>query len=58
MHPEQEAGITYLLTLLTKFGLFAPKTETAEAFDLRLTRIQTREARRSVRAAIFVRNQA
>lgn len=49
--------MTYMLSLLNKFGLFAPKTEVPEAFDLRLTRLQSREARRDVRAAIFVRNQ-
>lgn len=50
--------MTYMLSLLNKFGLFAPKSETPEAFDLRLTRIQTREIGRNVRAPIFVRNQA
>ncbi|GEM_PF-5281159 len=47
--------MAYALTLLQKFGLFAPKTDTSEAFALRLTRIGTREARRDVRAAVFVR---
>ncbi len=44
-----------LISLLSKFGLFAPKTPVDDTFDLRLTRLQTREARRDVRAAIFVR---
>lgn len=33
-----------LYPLLARFGLFAPKTE-VDAFDLRLTRIGSREAR-------------
>jgi hypothetical protein len=36
--------MTKLIPLLEKFGLFAPSTQTADAFDLRLTRIGTREA--------------
>lgn len=50
--------MAFALTLLQRFGLFAPKQDTSEAFGMRLTRINTREARRDVRAAIFVRNQA
>lgn len=34
-----------LFPFLARFGLFVPKVETADAFDLRLTRIGTREAR-------------
>jgi hypothetical protein len=34
-----------LIPLLARFGLFAPKTETADLFDLRLLRIGSREAR-------------
>lgn len=34
-----------LYPLLARFGLFAPKSETADVFDLRLTRIGNREAR-------------
>lgn len=34
-----------LLPFLARFGLFAPKIDIADAFDLRLTRIGTREAR-------------
>lgn len=48
--------MAFVLTLLNKFGLFAPKAEATDVFDNRLTRIQTREARRDVRATIFVRN--
>ncbi|MEF3048611.1 hypothetical protein [Pseudotabrizicola sp. L79] len=44
-----------LMSLLTKFGLFAPKAPVDDAFDLRLTRLQTREARRDVQGTIFVR---
>lgn len=47
-----------LLTLFNKFGLFAPKAEVEDAFDLRLTRLQTREQRRTVRSSIFIRGQA
>ena len=34
-----------LIPFLARFGLFAPKTDIADAFELRLTRIGTREAR-------------
>lgn len=47
--------MSYALTLLQRFGLFAPKVDTLDAFDNRLTRIGTREARRSVRASVFFR---
>ncbi len=50
--------MAYAKTLLQKFGLFAPKADTTEVFGLRLTRINTREARRDVRAAVFVRTLA
>ena len=48
----------YALTLLQKFGLFAPKVDTIDAFENRLTRIGTRDSRRDVRASVFVRNPA
>lgn len=37
--------MTRLYPLLARFGLFAQKTDAADTFDLRLTRIGTREAR-------------
>lgn len=46
-----------LLPFLARFGLFAPKTETSDAFDLRLTRIGTREARARSQCLTF-RNQS
>lgn len=49
--------MAFALSLLQRFGLFAPKEDTSEAFGMRLTRIGTREARRDVRVPIFVRNQ-
>jgi hypothetical protein len=39
--------------LLARFGLFAPKSEGPDAFDLRLQRIGTRERRRQVRPYLF-----
>lgn len=53
--------MTYALLLLQKFGLFVPKADmpdTADMFDLRLTRIGNREARRDVRTPLFVRTPA
>ncbi|MDO8882587.1 MAG: hypothetical protein U0934_16070 [Pseudotabrizicola sp.] len=50
--------MTYALSLLQKFGLFAPKHDVSEVFDLRLTRIGSREARCKVRATLFVRTPA
>ncbi|MCU0898881.1 MAG: hypothetical protein MUC82_00125 [Cypionkella sp.] len=47
--------MAFALTLLQRFGLFAPKVDDSEAFENRLTRIGTREARRDVRATVFVR---
>ena len=41
------------LTLLAKFGLFAPKSEMPDPFALRLERINMRESRRQVRQALF-----
>lgn len=46
-----------IFTLFSKFGLFAPKVETSEAFDLRLTRLQSRESRHQPKGSIFVRSQ-
>lgn len=43
-HP-QESAMTKLIPLLERFGLFAPKQDSADLFDLRLMRIGTREAR-------------
>lgn len=37
--------MTKVTALLDKFGLFARKTEEPDAFDMRLTRIETREKR-------------
>ena len=42
---QQEATMARLYPLLARFGLFAPKSDVADAFDLRLTRIGSREAR-------------
>lgn len=50
--------MTFARTLLQKFGLFAPKADTTDVFAHRLTRIGTRDARRTVRAALFIRNPA
>ena len=50
--------MAYALTLLQRFGLFTPKVDTTEVFENRLTRIGTREARRDVRACVFLRNPA
>lgn len=47
--------MAFALNLLRKYGLFLPKENTDQAFDLRLTRIQTREARRDARAPLFVK---
>jgi hypothetical protein len=55
---RQEINMEYALTLLQKFGLFAPKVDTIDAFENRLTRIGTRDSRRDVRASVFVRNPA
>jgi hypothetical protein len=50
--------MTYALTLFQRFGLFAHKVDTDEAFGNRLTRIGTRDSRRDVQATLFIRNQA
>ena len=47
--------MTFAITLLQRFGMFAPTADTSEVFELRLTRITTREARRDARAQVFVR---
>ncbi len=47
--------MTYALTLLQKFGLFAPKPNTDAAFDMRLTRLSARDSRRNVRTSVFVK---
>ena len=39
--------------LLARFGLFAPKSEGPDAFDLRLQRIGSRERRRQARPILF-----
>ncbi|MGV8985488.1 MAG: hypothetical protein ACOH2H_04285 [Cypionkella sp.] len=41
------------MSLLAKFGLFAPKTDLPDPFALRLDRINMRESRREVRQALF-----
>lgn len=40
-------------SLLAKLGLFAPKSDFADAFSMRLERINMRESRREVRQALF-----
>lgn len=50
--------MTYALTLFQKFGLFAPKASNDDFFFHRLTRIGTRDARREVRATLFIRTPA
>jgi hypothetical protein len=40
-------------SLLARFGLYAPKSEGPDAFDLRLQRIGTRERRLQVRLRLF-----
>jgi hypothetical protein len=47
--------MAFALSLFQKFGLFAPKSDTNDVFGLRLTRLGTREQRRSVRACVFIR---
>ena len=42
-----------LLPFLARFGLFARKIEVADVFDLRLTRIGTREARARNQCLMF-----
>lgn len=39
--------------LFAKFGLFLPKSQGPDAFDLRLQRIGTRERRREARKLLF-----
>ncbi len=50
--------MAFAINLLQRFGLFAPKVDTTDAFEMRLTRIGTRESRRDVRASVFIRNLA
>lgn len=45
-----------LIPFLAKFGLFAQKSDGADTFDLRLTRLSAREERARKQAATF-RNQ-
>lgn len=40
-------------SLLVKFGLFTPKADIADAFSMRLDRMNMRESRREVRQALF-----
>ena len=47
--------MTFAITLMQRFGLFMPKADTSEAFELRLTRITLRDARRATRAQVFVK---
>lgn len=41
------------LNLLARLGLFTPKSEGPDAFDLRLQRIGSRERRSQARAVLF-----
>lgn len=50
--------MAYALTLLQRFGFLAPKPELPDAFEHRLSRIETRESRREVRATVFLRTPA
>ncbi|NEX47672.1 hypothetical protein [Pseudotabrizicola algicola] len=50
--------MSFARALLQRFGLFAPKADTSDAFAHRLSRIGTRESRREVRAAVFIRTPA
>ena len=51
--------MTYALSLFQKLGLFAPKADLADDFFVhRLTRIGSRDARREVRATLFIRTPA
>lgn len=50
--------MAFALTLLEKLGLVQPKVDTTEAFELRLERLGTREARRDVRSSVFVKTPA
>lgn len=50
--------MSYVIEVLQRFGLFAPKVDTTEIFGNRLTRIGTREARREVRTSAFVKTTA
>lgn len=50
--------MAYALSLLKRFGIFSRKTDTTdttEVFAHRLTRIGSRDARREVRATVFLR---
>lgn len=48
--------MTKLIPFLTKFGLFAAKSGNCDQFDLRLTRINRREAR-ALNLGLTFRNQ-
>lgn len=50
--------MTYALALLQRFGLFAPKADTTDAFAHRLSRIGSRDSRREVRASVFFKTPA
>lgn len=52
----QEAPMTRIVTLLAKFGLLRRKDTAPDAFDMRLTRIGTRESRRTCRVCGLFRN--
>jgi hypothetical protein len=43
----------YGKALLQRFGLFAPKTETMDAFDMRLQRMEAREKRLVQKPILF-----
>lgn len=45
-----------IAAILSRFGLFAQSTDAPDAFDLRLTRIGTREARAKRKASGLFRN--
>jgi hypothetical protein len=48
-----EAAMKIGYALLAKFGLFAPKTQAPDVFDLRLQRIGTRERRCQTKPILF-----
>lgn len=43
----------YGIALIARLGLFAPKTEALDLFDLRLQRTRIREIRREVASVLF-----
>ncbi|MCF8485682.1 MAG: hypothetical protein K9G71_10720 [Rhodobacteraceae bacterium] len=45
--------MTFVKTLLQRYGFFAPSVDTSEIFGHRLDRLEIREGRREVRTSAF-----